>query len=684
MGTSRPCGSLVAWLASFIVLLICSAEGMAQQTLPENWQQLSPRDFAYAVEPFYDTATNRPKGIFDEKAVRQHAAKLFLQYDLASAPISEFPVIYRLYRAGWRELSDAQNRAMGKTVAARQDEWTGRSYEENLSKVMLMDWEDIALERMSHDVIGFFDAGGKYVDIWPNDLQDYARIAVRNPHVIKGSFNVRWEGQLTASQTGNYTVSISPVNTSHVSGDYTLSQSMKVTVDGREIISATPEKWTVSSAPVQLTANKPVAIHVDYVVESLELPKYAVHAMLFWEGPGVARTIIPGDRFTVPGGGESGLQATYSWTVDGQAKSVSRVDRNIDFAWTSSDVVVADDTRIKDELLSRALEVQTSDEFLDSLVVNGKARMHSWTIDPFFSSQNLTTAQRQAFLRILLERRELLDAYTPRRIVNLYRAYRMGSTETALDVFGQWAKQNASIECELPPSIQAQGFDFGNRKAYHTMAMSAVKEMPSHVGRMQNEFLELPDGSCCLPVAYTLGYSYLMQDKLDEWIALLEAKLAQNTLTGDRRANWLIARAHADEIRLGTHDPFTLVVDRPMDGRDHLDLAYLTAEDPDVKLRITKEIVGRLAATAQFDMARSMLDKAAGTASADRASDIAGWLDSVAKLQEEYAAAEAASADNVKKSYIESLQRRRDKAAADGNTKAVSRYDAMIKEAQSK
>jgi len=260
----------------------------------------------------------------------------------------------------------------------------------------------------------------------------------------------------------------------------------------------------------------------------------------------------------------------------------------------------------------------------------------------------------------------------------------MGSTETALDVFGQWAKQNASIECELPPSIQAQGFDFGNRKAYHTMAMSAVKEMPSHVGRMQNEFLELPDGSCCLPVAYTLGYSYLMQDKLDEWIALLDAKLAQNTLTGDRRANWLIARAHADEIRLGTRDPFMLVVDRPLDGRDHLDLAYLTAEDPDVKLRITREIVGRLAATTQFDMARSMLDKAAGTASADRASDIAEWRDSVAKLQEEYTAAEAASADNVKKSYIESLQRRRDKAAADGNTKAVSRYDAMIKEAQSK
>jgi len=90
---------------------------------------------------------------------------LFLQNDLATVPISEFPTIYRLYRAGWRELSDEQNLAMGKAVAARQDDWTGRSYEENLSKVMLMDWEDIPFERMSQDVISFFDAGGKYEDI---------------------------------------------------------------------------------------------------------------------------------------------------------------------------------------------------------------------------------------------------------------------------------------------------------------------------------------------------------------------------------------------------------------------------------------------------------------------------------------------------------------------------------------
>lgn len=681
----RPGVSCVAFVASTLLLLISSAVGVAQQpaSLPENWQQLSPRDFAYAVEPFYDTTTNRPKGDFDEKAVRRHAAELFLQYDLASAPISEFPTIYRLYRAGWRELSDEQNVAMGKSVAARQDDWAGRSYEENLSKVMLMDWEDIPFERMSQDVIGFFDAGGKYEDIWPNDLQDYARLAVRNPQVIKGSFTVRWEGQITAPQTGAYTFSVSPVNASHVSGDYSLAQSMKVMIDGKEIISATPEAWNYTAAPVQLTAREPVAIRFDLTVESLDLPKYAAHAMLFWEGPGISRMIVPADRFTVVDGGENGLQATYAWKSDGNDMSVSRVDSTIDFAWTSSDVIVSGDSKLKEELLAKAWDKQTSPEFLDTLLgADGKVRMHSWTIDPIFSSQNLSSSQRQAFLQILLDRPELLDAYTARRIVNLYRAYRMGAADTALEVFGRWAVRNANLECDMPPSVQSAVFDASNRKAYQTMAMSLTQELPAQVALLQDEFLEVPDGSCCLPVAYTLGYSYLMQDKLDEWTAQLDARLALKTIAGDKRVNWLIARAHADEIRLGTRDPYTLVIDRPLDGRGLLDLAMLTAEDPDIKVRITKEIAARLAATTQYDLARAELDKAAGSVSAARAADIAAWRTSIGKLEEEHAAAEAASAADVKKSYVEALQRRRDKAAADGNTKAVSRYDAMIKEAQ--
>ncbi|MFN8705876.1 MAG: PA14 domain-containing protein, partial [Planctomyces sp.] len=553
----------VAFAACISLFLIRPSVVSAQPSsrLPENWQQLSAKDFAYAVEPFYDTATNRPKGDFDEKAVRRHAANLFLQYDLANTPISDFPVIYRLYRAGWRELSDEQRDSMGKSVAARQDDWAGRTYEENLSKVMLMDWADIPFERMSQDVISFFDAGGKYEDVWPNDLQDYARLAVRDPKVVKGSFRVRWEGNVTAPQSGLYTFSVSEVNTSHVSGDYSLAQTMEVTLDGKKIISATPESWTHVASPVQLSAGKPAAIRVDFAVESNDLPKSAAHAILFWESKSTPRTVIPRDQLTVADGGKNGLQATYSWLADGAEVTISRVDPNVDFAWASSDVIVSGDSTIKEDLLARAWDKQTSPEFLQTLVkADGKVRMHSWTIDPHFSSQNLSSERRQAFLRLLLDRPELLDAYSARRIVGLYRAYRIGAPDTALDVFCRWALQNADYECELTPSVEEPLFDGSNREAFHTMAMSIVRELPTNPSQLQDEFLQMPDGRCCLPVAYTLGYSYLMRDKLETWIELLDAKLAQRSLVGDSRVNWLLARSHADEIRLGTRDPFSPLV----------------------------------------------------------------------------------------------------------------------------
>ncbi|WP_339910565.1 PA14 domain-containing protein [Symmachiella dynata] len=675
----KPIHCCFTLLALFAAMSTMPGAAFAQ-SLPGNWQQLSPKDFAYAVDPFYDTATNRPKGDFDEQAVRQHASALFLDFDLATAPTTDFPTIYRLYRAGWRELSEEQLEDVLATLAARQDDWTGRPYEENLSKAMLMDWVGVPFDRMTQEVISFFDAGGTYEDVWPNDLQDYARLAIRDAQSVDGSFSVRWEGLLTAPQTGQYKFFIGPVNTSHVFANYSVAQTMKVSVNGQEVLSATPEQWTSVSAAVQLTAGQPAPIQVDLSVTSTELPYYAAHALLAWEGPGIAKTIIPADRFTLPGGGESGLQAT--WTLDGEANPIVRVDDNVDFAWTSGDITVAGDTTIKEDLLARSWEKQTSAEFLDSLIgADGKAKLHSWTIDPRLSSQNLSSSQRQQFLEILLSRPALLDALPTRRAVNLYRAYRMGAAETALDVFGQWAVRNAGLECAMLDEEHLSNFDWTNREACHDMAVAVTQELPAHADRLQEEFLELPDGSCCLPVAYTLGYSYLGRDKLDEWTDLLDAKLAEETLTGDKRVNWLIARAHAHEIRLGSRNPYTVIKDRPMDGRYMLDTAMLAAEDADLKLKISQQIAGRLAITRKFDEARALLDEAASSAPAERAADIAAWRAGINQLEAADAAAEVARAAEAKQSYIAALERRRDKAAAAGKTNAVSRYEALIEAA---
>ncbi len=157
--------------------------------------------------------------------------------------------------------------------------------------------------------------------------------------------------------------------------------------------------------------------------------------------------------------------------------------------------------------------------------------------------------------------------------------------------------------------------------------------------------------------------------------------MAEESLTGDMRVNWLIARAHAQEIRLGSRNPYATIKTRPMDARYMLDTAMLAAQDPDLKLKVMKQIAARLSATRNFDKARALLDEAASSAPVGRAADIADWKASIDKFEADHAAANEARFEGVKQAYLKKLQQRRNRAAAAGNTKAASRYDALIESA---
>ncbi len=86
-------------------------------------------------------------------------------------------------------------------------------------------------------------------------------------------------------------------------------------------------------------------------------------------------------------------------------------------------------------------------------------------------------------------------------------------------VNGPSAMRIVNVKCHTRRGCP--GIDLENREAYHYMAVAVTQELPAHADRLRDEFLELPDGSCSLPVAYVLGYSYLGRDKLEEWTELL-------------------------------------------------------------------------------------------------------------------------------------------------------------------
>ncbi|QDU44550.1 PA14 domain protein [Symmachiella dynata] len=672
----RCCFTLLALFAMFSII----AGNASAQDLPANWQQLPAADFANEVDKVFDEQDKRPAGNFDSNAVMKHAASLFLEIDLEQAATTEFPVILKLFRAGWHKLDQKQRAAVRTVLAARQDNWNGRPYEELRSKVIVMEWIGVPYEIYSQDARSWVNAGGDVSTVRDEDLHFFALFTAADPKVCRSSFTVQWEGRLTAPQTGQYTFSISPINVNATYGNYSVEQTMNVSLNGQQIISATPENWSSESQPVQLTAGQIVPIQVNMAVVSPRLPLHALHATFSWEGPGISKKIVPNEQLKLPGSDDNGLRATYTWTESGLPITVAKIDDAIDFAWTSGKVIVNSGASEQEEVnLWAAWKKQMSTQFLDTLVPDGKPVMlHPRMSNAKDSSQGMASDERKQFLEMLLTRPALLDPLGAGGAVDLYRDFRIGATELALDVFGQWAIRNANCECRMPHETWLPGIDLENREAYHFMAVAVTQELPAHADRLRDEFLELPDGSCSLPVAYVLGYSYLGRDKLEEWTELLDTRLAEESLTGDKRVNWLIARAHAQEIRLGSRNPYATIKTRPMDARYMLDTAMLAAQDPDLKLKVMKQIAARLSATRKFDKARALLDEAASLAPVGRAADIADWKASIDKFEADHAAAIVARSGVARKAYVDALVRRRDRAAAVGDSAAVDRYNLKI------
>lgn len=655
---------------------ICA--GQDDFELPPNWKSLPAAELAELLKPPIE-AGRRNKS-FDLE-LRRHTAELLAAANLQQVTLEELVMLDTLHWMARGQHTDHDRQLIRDALEARQDDWTDVPYVQLRAKFTMLERTQVPLPELLDLGREWVDAGGDLSEVWDRDLP-YLRLVLGDPETITGSFAVQWTGQVTAPETGGYTFSISPINVNGSHGDYHLVMTMTVSIGGQVILSATPDDWTSESPPISLTAGQATPLQVSLDVQTVDqLPTGAIHAMLLWEGPGVNKSVVPEARLTQPGSSESGLQAVYSWQKDGEAMSITRTDAKIDKAWPTGGVTVLRDDRFVDEGAIQLWQTTMQAAYLTDLETT--EQLHPLLQDPNSSAESLDSAQRQEFLNELIVRPALLHPVDTLRIGHLYRAYRLGAAEKALDVFGLWAMQNADTAAEIPDEIHLYGVDQEARNTYYSLAMNMSQELPPQADRLRDEFLEMSDGSCCLPVAYTLAYSYLGRGEFSDWMALLDAKLEGDTVAGDLRVNWLLARAHAQEIRQASALPYRLPNARVMDGRVWIDEAATVAESPTVKLRVAKELAARLASARMIDDARATLDGVSQLASGDQQQTLADWQAAIDAYEAALVQAQSDSAAAASESYIASLQRRRDRAVAAGNTDAVARYDALIEQAQS-
>jgi hypothetical protein len=671
----------------------CSAQQQPPATLPAGWQQMAPTDFANAIRTLFNQGNFNSLSDADKIAVQNRGKELFSQVDISSTSLN-YQTLEMLHWVCRGQVNPQATEQAGTALMARQDDWTGKPYAEVRAKVVMMMRLKVPEAVQVTEARKWVVAGGTLDQIPKTDLQyEIVRQAFTDvKNVINASFAVQWNGFINPSKTGDYRFFISPINVNSIGIQEPVKFSIKVSVAGNVILNSPPPNtpnqspwpnqlpWISESNFLTLTAGQPVALQVTVITDTPHIPTGTLHAMLYWQGPGISKSLVSADVLTQPGTGGRGLKATYAWRTKGQRQVLNRTDPMIDFAWTNSTILLAEDMTIADEAADAMWQAMSSQDFI-SATVGPPVKLHPFIRNPDEASAGLSTYRRDSFLDLVLQNPQLLDPVDAKQAVAFYQSFRMGTPDKALDVFGAWAARHADLGCGLSTD---RVFEGDMRYAFASMAIDTAQQLPEQTARLQNEFLQLPDGRCALPVAYTLTHCNIGRRAISTWVAFLDGKLTDPLVVGDVRVNWLLARAYAEEHRRTTPVHYSIQASWPLDGRTFLDQASQAAQSPSTKIRVAKEIVGRLVWAHQFPQATEILQQLSNSVPDAQKAILAAWTQQVAGFATADQQALANRVTEANQAYVATLKARRDKAAGRGDTAAATGYDGLINAATSK
>lgn len=689
--------------------------------------QEAPTALVTEIEDFLELSASRmaPGSLITDEAkveIRQQAAAMAMREDVAIQ--ASFHLIQRLVQLAGHQLTSAQNRQLAARLQNRKETVAGQSFRELEAYVSLSGQTAVraigpprTLEQRRlrvNDQIERLPTIAKLVAEWVEAQPDLSEMTlhqlywccqrISKPRDWTRSFSVKWRGLLEVPRTGEYEFFASPYDINYEQPGEFNKQSMMVEVDGQTVVDAKLGAWQVNSAPIQLTegARVPFCAEYDFVI-SIDAAKTISHplqtdrspsAILYWKGPGFAKAVIPASAFFRESGVGSGIQAKY--TVRFRAgrilreekviKEISeeRIEPSIDCVWIGGRHFLCDypeiEQRLFDEYWARVSDPDYW-EACNQVAINppdipikedslaGREKRPHRLLMHLTASSLLTSGQRAEFLATLLNYRAIIKNMSMAKAYSVYTRYWHGAPDEAIAFLGTWMQ----LHPNEPPRLSgtSKGFYQNNRWKYRQITIPTVMQYPEHFRVLLEEYLEMPDGGCCLPVAYSLGYGHLVQGKMQEWIELLDAKLEDELLIGDRRVNWLLARAHAEEIRRSPPSHYYTGRERISAGNDWIVEASLVAETPETQLRISMEQIARLTAQQQWDSAREAIE----SVSTDESEK---WNTQLVKLQEQAAKRAVKQKEEAQEAYLSELKRRKEKANDKGNTATADRYGAMI------
>lgn len=674
-----PSTLLVVGLLSGLWLWLADRESAAQS--PDSWRQLSLQDFVTTMESL--TAGDEP--VSDEllSEIRSQSAERLLSAVENDTP-ANYEDLVSLYKWGRHALSADQAKAVQASLNPTSDQVGSWTFDKMLDVQMKINHVGLPISSNHELTLAWLE--GQDVHTLTNVDQLVWLFAQLQLMDRQGegaqSISVQWTGTVQAPADGAYIFSVSPVDLNYRSGNDVREQMTKLWLGSEEILDSSQNGRTPQSQPVALDAGKAADIRIEFSFQCSQngvISERPAIAMLYWEGPGISRRVVPSSALAPPAGNpeEHGLLGEYKITLTGaEDVTATRVDPAIDFVWYQAGLVVTAHEDLRAELAQQLYAVATSANTLAAWDSGEDNPPGDWQGNWAFL-ESLDTSRQAGWAETLIAHPALLADVDAQAAMTLYTRCRIGAPDAALRLLGTWAQLHAELTPEL-----AVDFYQANRDVYRQLAQRMVWQYPSHFEQLEQDYLQ-QEGDCVLPIAYILSYGYWMQKEILDWIDKLETQLDDTQVGGDRRVNWLLARAQAAEIRHSRPGRHWWTVERALAGRGWLEEATLVAESEAVRLRAYKELAARQTVDERIDAARSILDQAATRCTnSESSAAIAGWRTELDAVEQAIEARHAQQEALAQQAYLDQLRGRYQRAEDRGDSAAAARYRDMLAEAE--
>ena len=273
-----------------------SPAGVDIAALQQTWTSLAAANYISQVQAALKQQT--ADSAF-KTAVANESVRRLVQTD--SAAQSPYRLVRILIDWARPQLTVDQMTALRTVLLSRQDSARDLSGADLRDKVGAMHATGFQRDQTDQNIKDWLDARDIKL-IGTSDLEWCCLGLTESDASTNQGLSVKWTGSIRAPQTGQYKFSGSILQIGLRSQSMTIKSVMKVFIDDQLVFDNGSEKPI--SQMVNLSADKPSQIRIEYkyehnrVSKRLEFPHPPI-AMLYWEGPGVQRQLVPTTRACV-------------------------------------------------------------------------------------------------------------------------------------------------------------------------------------------------------------------------------------------------------------------------------------------------------------------------------------------------------------------------------------------------